>query len=154
MKTFLKTPIGALQITSDETGEYLLSIQKVNSLPKNIKQNQKLPVLMQASQQLKEYFKGKRRHFNLPLNNQGTLFQKQVWEELQKIPYGDTLSYVKVAQQIKRPKAQRAVGSACNKNPFLIIVPCHRILKKNESLGGFALGTKAKKWLLEHEQTF
>ena len=73
---------------------------------------------------------------------------------MQKIPYGDMLSYAKVAQKIKRPKAQRAVGSACNKNPFLIIIPCHRILKKNKSLGGFALGTKAKKWLLEHEKTF
>ncbi len=151
MHTFLKTPIGLLKISSDKQGMFLLSVKKANSSKISFKKSNSI-LLRQASQQLKEYFQGRRKKFNLPLHKKGTLFQKQVWKELQNICYGNTLSYLKVAHNIKKTRAQRAVGSACNKNPFLIIIPCHRVLKSDQSLGGFAVGIKAKKWLLEHEK--
>ena len=151
-QTFIKTPIGTLKITSDNKGLFLTSVARVTRVTQTLESSSASPLLKKASLQLKDYFKGKRKSFKLPLSKQGTLFQKRVWKELERISYGKTLSYLDVAKKIEKPRAYRAVGSACNKNPFLIITPCHRILKSNQDLGGFALGLKAKKWLLQHEQ--
>ena len=96
------------------------------------------------------YFNGKSVLFSIPLANRGSLFQKKVWRELQKISFGERKSYSFIASRLKKPKASRAVGGACAKNPFLIVVPCHRVIGKT-GLGGFALGLKAKRFLLDLE---
>ncbi len=103
-------------------------------------------------QQLRQYFAGKRQQFDLPISPQGTPFQERVWQELRKIPYGETASYGTIAQRIGKPKACRAVGMANSKNPIPIIIPCHRIIGKDGSLTGFGGGLPVKKQLLELER--
>jgi len=105
-----------------------------------------------AVKQLKEYFEGIRKTFDLPLLLDGTEFQKKVWSEIIKISYGKTASYKDVAISIGNEKASRAVGMANNKNEIAIIIPCHRVIGSNKSLTGYAGGLDKKKWLLEHEK--
>lgn len=102
--------------------------------------------------QFTEYEKGIRKLFDLPLHIVGTEFQKKVWNALLEIPFGETRSYQEIAIRIGNPKAVRAVGGACNRNPIGIIVPCHRVVGKNGSLTGYAGGLDYKKMLLEHEK--
>jgi len=102
--------------------------------------------------QLDAYFKGKLTKFNLALYARGTDFQKKVWSELVKIPYGETISYGELAKRIGNPNASRAVGMANGKNPISIIIPCHRVIGKNGSLTGFGGGIDIKKNLLDMEQ--
>lgn len=101
--------------------------------------------------QLDEYFTGDRQTFSLPTNVRGTAFQKAVWQEIAKIPFGGKTSYQGIAEAIGRPKAVRAVGTAVGSNPLSIIVPCHRVLTSTGSLGGYAGGLDAKKTLLAIE---
>ena len=108
-------------------------------------------VLLKAEKQLFEYFSGERKTFDLDFEFSGTEFQKSVWNELLKIPFGKTKTYGEIAKAIGKPKAARAVGSACGKNPLAIIVPCHRVLGMNGKIAGFAWGTEIKEWLLGHE---
>ena len=109
-------------------------------------------LLTEACRQLDEYFQGKRKNFNLPLGYEGTPFQEKVWRELQSIPYGETRSYEDIAVKIGSPKAVRAVGQANNKNPILLIIPCHRVIHKNGDINGFACGIETKKYLLNLER--
>jgi len=109
-------------------------------------------LIKKANAQLEEYFSGKRTEFDLPLKMKGTDFQKSVWNVLESIPFGKTLSYKEVAEKIKNPKAVRAVGGACNKNPIAIIVPCHRVVGSNKKLVGFAGGLSTKEYLLGLEK--
>ncbi|UFH51051.1 methylated-DNA--[protein]-cysteine S-methyltransferase [Pseudomonas sp. KNUC1026] len=109
------------------------------------------PVLRQACVQLEEYFNHQRQRFDLPLAFNGTPFQRQVWEALLTIPFGQTRSYQQIAEQIGAPKAVRAVGAANGRNPLSIIAPCHRVVGSNGTLTGFAGGLEAKRWLLGHE---
>lgn len=102
--------------------------------------------------QLEEYFCGKRREFDIPIRLNGTEFQKAVWNALLTVPYGKTASYKDIAAMIGKPKAARAVGGANNKNPIIIIVPCHRILGANGGLTGYACGTDIKHTLLNIEK--
>lgn len=102
--------------------------------------------------QLEEYFKGERQTFDIKLSAQGTVFQKKVWEELQKIPYGKTTTYKDIAQNIGNKNASRAVGMANNKNPIAIIIPCHRVIGSNGNLTGYAGGINIKKYLLDLEK--
>lgn len=111
-----------------------------------------VPVLLETKRQLEEYFAGKRQTFDLPLVPKGTTFQREVWQALLRIPYGETTTYGALAVAIGRPKAARAVGMALNKNPIPIIIPCHRVVGSNGSLTGFAWGIEAKKYLLDLEQ--
>lgn len=104
-----------------------------------------------AIQQLREYFAGKRKIFSLALGPRGTEFQRAVWSELQRIPYGETISYKQLADRIGKPKAVRAVGAANGANPIPIIIPCHRVIGKDGSLTGFGGGLPLKKRLLELE---
>lgn len=104
-----------------------------------------------AANELQEYFAGKRRLFDVPLRLEGTPFQCQVWEALQRIPYGQTRSYGEVAASIGHPGASRAVGQANNRNPLPIFVPCHRVVAADGSLAGYAFGTKTKRFLLDLE---
>lgn len=103
--------------------------------------------------QLEEYFSGKRKVFDLPFKMNGTAFQMKVWQELLKIPYGDTVSYSEIAERIGCPEGARAVGGAVHNNLLWIIVPCHRVVGKNGKLTGYAGGTEMKKTLLELEKT-
>ncbi len=105
-----------------------------------------------AISQLKEYFAGSRRSFDLPLDLRGTEFQVEAWNALAEIPYGRTASYGQQAASIGRPKAVRAIGGANGRNPVAIVLPCHRIVGADGSLTGFGGGIEVKKWLLDHEQ--
>lgn len=104
-----------------------------------------------VTDQLNEYFAGRRQTFNVKLAPQGTDFQQQVWLQLSKIPYGQAVSYSHIAEQIGNPKANRAVGLANGKNPLPIIVPCHRVIGKDGSLTGFGGGLDVKRFLLNLE---
>lgn len=110
------------------------------------------PVIAQAISQLKEYFAGTRRNFDIPLLSAGTDFQKAVWNELLRIPYGETVSYGWVAKSIEMPKAVRAVANANGANAISIFTPCHRVIGSNNSLTGYAGGLHAKEYLLALER--
>ena len=110
------------------------------------------PLIQCAISQIREYLEGKRKTFDFPIAWQGTPFQIKVWEELRKIPYGETRSYGQIAQAIGNPKASRAVGMANNRNPLLIVVPCHRVIGAGGNLVGYAAGLPVKKHLLELER--
>lgn len=107
-----------------------------------------------AIEQLNEYFTGKRKEFDLPLDPSGTPFQKKVWAALQQIPYGETRTYKQIAQAVGNDKASRAVGMANNKNPIAIVIPCHRVIGANGSLVGYAGGLHIKESLLELEKKY
>lgn len=108
-------------------------------------------LFLQTEKQLIEYLKGIRREFEIPINPDGTDFQKTVWNALCSIPYGKTATYKEIAEIIGRPKAYRAVGGANNKNPIMIIIPCHRVVGANGNLVGYAFGTDVKQKLLDIE---
>jgi methylated-DNA-[protein]-cysteine S-methyltransferase len=105
----------------------------------------------EAIRQLREYFAGKRVEFDLPLAPEGTAFQRGVWRQLQEIPYGETISYGELARRVGNPKASRAVGSANGANPLPIVIPCHRVIAGDGSLGGFGGGLPTKQTLLDLE---
>ena len=105
-----------------------------------------------VAQQLDEYFAGVRTDFDVDVDLVGTPFQQTVWQALQAIPYGETISYAELARRIDRPAAVRAVGSANGRNPVSIIVPCHRVIGADGSLTGYGWGTTNKAWLLAHER--
>lgn len=109
------------------------------------------PVLKEAEQQLRQYFAGERTSFSVPLAFEGTAFQQEVWQALLTIPYGETRSYLQIAEQIGNPKAVRAVGAANGKNPISIIAPCHRVIGAGGQLIGFAGGLDHKAYLLRLE---
>lgn len=109
-------------------------------------------ILHETEKQLCEYFSGNRKFFNLPLAINGTEFQKKVWQQLLKIPYGETNSYIEIATKIKNNKANRAVGTANGKNPLCIIIPCHRVIAADGTLGGYSGGLSIKSKLLDLEK--
>jgi len=116
-------------------------------------QTQRLAVLDDVIRQLDEYFEGKRRHFELPLDLRGTDFQLSVWRALGEIPFGETWSYRQVADRVERPRAVRAVGAANAANPVAIILPCHRVIASDGKLAGYAGGVGVKRKLLAFEKT-
>ena len=148
MKTgIIKSPLGFTKITGNQSG--ITSISILNSEEKT---TDIIPLeLEDCVMQLNEYFAGIRTQFNLKLNPEGTHFQKQVWDEILKIPYGKTSTYLQLSKQLGDVKAIRAVANANGKNPLWIIIPCHRVIGSNGSLTGYAGGLHRKQWLLEHE---
>lgn len=147
------SPVGMLRLGASRKGLLSIDIGKTTTLhPTTSKDTSAQRVLVATRKQLAEYFAGKRTLFTIPLDLRGTEFQIQSWKALGRIPYGTTISYGEQAQSIGNPKACRAVGSANGKNPIPIIVPCHRVVAADGSLGGFALGLKMKKQLLDLEQ--
>lgn len=102
--------------------------------------------------EMDDYFAGKLKSFSFPIKTEGTAFQQRVWSELKKIPYGETISYQELAKRSGNPKAYRAAGSANGKNPVCIAVPCHRVIKTDGSIGGYAYGTEVKQQLLNLEK--
>jgi len=146
----IKSPLGYTKIVGDEEG--VSSVVVLNSEEKT---TDIIPVeLEDCVIQLNEYFAGDRTLFDLKLNPEGTTFQKQVWNALQTIPYGKTLSYLELSKQLGDVKAIRAVANANGKNPLWIIVPCHRVIGSDGSLTGYAGGLHRKQWLLEHESPY
>ena len=141
----LQTPLGVMEVVANQTG--VVSIHFVDN-PKPVNANS---LTQLALQQLGDYYSGSRETFELPLEPDGTDFQKRVWHFLRQIEFGKTLSYKEIAQQIGNPKGVRAVGLANGKNPLTIVIPCHRVIGANGSLTGYASGLKRKAWLLHHE---
>lgn len=144
---YMATPLGIAKLEGDEHGLCAVSVLN-NDQPLDPIVPE---VLEDAVYQLQEYFEGKRKDFSLSLNPQGTEFQKGVWEALQEIPYGRTVSYMELSKKLGDVKAIRAVAAANGKNPLWIIIPCHRVIGSDGSLTGYAGGLHRKKWLLEHE---
>jgi O-6-methylguanine DNA methyltransferase len=149
--TFVDSPIGRLSLYSD--GEALTGLyMEKREPPGEWVPGEDIAVLKSAAQQLKEYFTGARRDFDLPVALHGTAFQCKVWEHLTSIPCGETWSYGQLAQRIRQPTASRAVGLANGRNPVSIVVPCHRVIGSDGSLTGYGGGLERKQWLLEHER--
>ena len=152
---FLKSPIGQLLLTACNdslTGLYMNAHKNGAGIASDWQENE-TPVLAEARQQLTEYFAGTRKEFNLSINAlEGTPFQRQVWTELQRIGYGETISYGELARRIGNPNAVRAVGLANGRNPISIIVPCHRVIGANGKLTGYGGGIERKALLLAHEK--
>jgi len=145
---YINTPIGVCKIKGSQLGVSEISIVDEEEIISTV-----IPGFLQnCVTQLNEYFKEERKVFDLELDYKGTDFQKTVWESLNSIPYGKTTSYLKQARLLGDEKAIRAVATANGKNPFWIVLPCHRVVGSDGSLTGYAGGIWRKKWLLEHEQ--
>lgn len=146
------SPVGMLRLGASEKGLLSIDVGKSTMSPMTTAKNADAQrVLATARKQLAEYFAGKRQQFDIPLDLHGTVFQIKAWKELGRIPFGQTISYGQQARNVGNPKAFRAVGSANGKNPIPIIVPCHRVVAADGSLGGYSLGLKMKKQLLALE---
>ncbi|MDI1353206.1 MAG: methylated-DNA--[protein]-cysteine S-methyltransferase [bacterium] len=150
----MQSPVGELTLVGSKTG--LAAILWEDDDPQRVKitsleHGDNYPLLVETEKQLAAYFAGELRYFSLPYDVQGTCFQKQVWQALMTIPYGETRSYKQIAIDISKPTAIRAVGGAIGRNPLSIVVPCHRVIGANGQLTGFAGGLAAKTYLLALE---
>lgn len=149
MQNFLlSSPLGLLSIKLD--AEHLIWLSFGQS-PLNYELTLN-PLAKEIDRQLQLYFQRKLYKFEIPMLLQGTLFQKTVWHALCEIPYGMTISYEELAIAIQNPRAQRAVGNANGKNPIAIIIPCHRVIRKNKTMGGYSSGKNIKEFLLGLEK--
>jgi len=147
---FYDTSIGRIAIIDNGKEITAMGLEgRVDCMDKNICETE---LIKTAANQLNEYLEGKRKVFDLPLNPKGTKFQKNVWEALCNIPYGETRSYKQIAEAVGNPKACRAVGMANNRNPIIIFVPCHRVIGSNGSLVGYGGGLDIKEKLLSLEK--
>ena len=148
------SPIGAIRII--ENGKAITSLKFVinNPEPPPDAEEKETPLIKEAIKQLTEYFTGNRKVFDVPVETQGTEFQKSVWKALCTIPYGETRSYKQIAESVHCPKGARAVGMANNRNPVSIIIPCHRVIGADGSLTGYASGLPNKQKLLQLEAVF
>lgn len=150
----VRSPIGRLKLVASDRG--LVAILWEHDSPRRVRLAEIVecvehPVLVRTENELNEYFAGKRSTFTVPFDMRGTYFQKQVWEALLGIPYGETRTYGQLAKQLGNPKATRAVGAANGRNPLAILVPCHRVIGYSGKLTGFAGGLDAKARLLRLE---
>jgi O-6-methylguanine DNA methyltransferase len=154
----VKSPIGTIHAYADDQTLLAICLGSQFKTPPFLRSKKREiikksnPILAQVQSQLGEYFSGKRSKFQLPLNISGTPFQIQAWKALQKIPYGSTATYAEQSRAINRDRAVRAVGTANSKNIFPIVIPCHRVVRSDGSLGGYAGGLKLKAELLKLEQ--
>jgi methylated-DNA-[protein]-cysteine S-methyltransferase len=146
-KAWMDSPLGAVSVRCGEHG-----IQSVSFDGETSVQGDSAGLAADCISQLEEYFLGKRKQFDLPLDPQGTDFQKSVWSELMKIPYGKTISYRELARRLGDEKVIRAAAAANGANPIAILIPCHRVVGSHGELTGYAAGLHRKKWLLEHER--
>lgn len=150
---YLDTPIGTLLITGEDVAVHRITFPQSGRAAKPEPEWQESPrgPVGEAMRQLREYFAGKRAEFDLPFALAGTAFQRSVWRQLQQIPYGETISYGELARRVGNPKASRAVGSANGANPLPILIPCHRVIASDGTLGGFGGGLPTKQTLLALE---
>ncbi|OTG65725.1 glycosyltransferase [Acinetobacter sp. ANC 4470] len=151
----MPSPVGILKLVATENA--LVAVLWENENPKRVRLAELIeqvdhPILLATQKQLSEYFAGTRQQFDLPLDFEGTMFQKKVWQALLSIPFGETRSYRDIAEQVGNIKAVRAVGAANGKNPISIIAPCHRVVGVNGKLVGFAGGLNNKEILLGLEK--
>ncbi|MBA3673797.1 MAG: methylated-DNA--[protein]-cysteine S-methyltransferase [Chitinophagaceae bacterium] len=159
LSAYYQSPIGVILISTSE--DVVTEILFINSY-KGIKINEaeidfslpKSAVIKKCIKQLDEYFSGQRKIFDLPLQHTGTVFQKEVWNELINIPYGKHISYLTLSKRIENVRAIRAVGAANGCNKICIVVPCHRVIGSNGDLVGYGGDLWRKKWLLDHEAKF
>ena len=143
---YYQTPIGTLQIEATTKG-----ISKLLFIDQPVTDICRCDLIKRCIDQLDDYFAHRLLQFTLTLDLVGTVFQQSVWNQLTSVTYGVTSSYGDIANSLHKPKAVRAVGAACGKNPVTIIVPCHRIIASNGKLTGYASGLERKSWLLKHE---
>jgi methylated-DNA-[protein]-cysteine S-methyltransferase len=148
---YYETALGPVGI-AESGGAITYLFFEGEAFPEKEYEKKETPILKKAGQQLKEYFEGKRREFDLPLAPDGTEFMHRVWKALQEIPYGETRSYKEIAAASGNVKACRAVGLANNRNPISIIIPCHRVIGSDGSLVGYGGGLDKKTYLLELEK--
>jgi methylated-DNA-[protein]-cysteine S-methyltransferase len=151
---FVESPLGRLKLVASDKG--LAAILWHNDRPERVPMQDLVedpnhPILLETERQLKQYLSGTRQDFSIPLDVRGTAFQKDVWQALLRIPFGETRTYGELAKQIGRPEASRAVGAANGRNPLSIVVPCHRVIGASGKLTGFAGGLEAKAHLLDLE---
>jgi methylated-DNA-[protein]-cysteine S-methyltransferase len=154
----LKTPIGVLQITAsadsvlyiDLPGQHVVRLED-SALRSRLLSRTRTPALRAALAELREYFAGQRRRFDVPVAPGGTEFQRRVWQAICEIPFGETVSYSHLAERLGGPLRTRAVGAATGANPIPIIIPCHRVVGADGSMTGYGGGLKMKVWLLQHE---
>ncbi|MDP2574218.1 methylated-DNA--[protein]-cysteine S-methyltransferase [Vibrio penaeicida] len=150
--TILSSKLGDVTIQANDDGLLGIWFETYTTKPQELgREDRKHNVLAEACKQLTEYFDGGRKTFDVPLAAKGTDFQKQVWQALTQIPFGETWSYQDLANTIGNPKAVRAVGLANGKNPISVIVPCHRVIGKSGKLTGYAGGLERKEALLKLE---
>ena len=142
------SPVGRLGLMGE--GDRLIALALPNQ-PVPLIAEREIPVLREARKQLEAYFAGKLRTFDVPLRLEGTPFRMRVWEQLQKIPYGQVISYGELARRVGQPNAARAVGGANHHNPISILVPCHRVIAADGTLGGYGGGLELKRTLLKLE---
>lgn len=148
--TYYESPIGLLQIGG--TDQYIGELSFVDNKDQFTHGEPGITEIMhQCTEQLIEYFHGKRRHFDLPIHQHGTDFQERVWNKLMDIEYGKTISYLDLAKKLGDPKVIRAAATTNGKNKIALIVPCHRVIGSDRSLTGYSGGMWRKKWLLQHE---
>lgn len=144
---YFDSPLGTIKVRGDVAG-----VQEVVFEEPLLNENNSVPSsLLPCVNQLQQYFAGERRDFDIPINPQGTAFQKAIWALLSQLPYGRTLSYLKLSSLYGNTKAVRAVAAAIGKNPILVITPCHRVVGSDGTLVGYAGGMDRKKKLLELE---
>ena len=149
-KTFYNSPVGILEICGTDnsiTSLYFIDEELNSEVMSN-------PYIEKCTEQLDEYFDGRRKIFEINIQAEGTDFQKKVWSELLKIPFGETKSYMEITKSLGNEKAIRAVANANGQNKISIIIPCHRVIGSDGSLTGYGGGLWRKKWLLDHEQKF
>jgi methylated-DNA-[protein]-cysteine S-methyltransferase len=145
---YYNSPFGMLRIITSDTVVLGIDFTDLKGASK-----EDSPVIMKETiRQLDEYFSGKRKNFSLKVELKGTDFQKSIWNAMSKIPYGKTASYKDLAVMAGKPKAARAVGGACHRNPIGIVLPCHRVIGSDGSLTGFGSGLDLKEKLLNHEK--
>jgi methylated-DNA-[protein]-cysteine S-methyltransferase len=153
MWTEVASPIGAIRLIAREdtlTGVFMLKHKYgPDGFPEE--DRGRSPVLDEAARQLAAYFEGSLRDFDVPLAPEGSDFQRQVWDELLRIPFGETTSYLALAKRIGDARHVRAVGTANGRNPISIMIPCHRVVGSDGSLVGYGGGLERKRWLLDHE---
>lgn len=147
-KAYYESPIGPLEVVGSK--KEIFSV-RFASCPKS-SAVLRSPAVQKCVEQLDEYFNGNRREFSLRLSLSGTDFDKRVWQEVLRIPYGQTASYKDIARAIGNEKASRAVGGANGRNRIAIIIPCHRVVAQDGGWGGYGGGLWRKKWLLQHEK--
>ncbi|MES2847959.1 MAG: methylated-DNA--[protein]-cysteine S-methyltransferase [Bacteroidota bacterium] len=149
----MASPVGALAITANEEAVNAVLFIKEDSVIPTVGESSN-QLIKKCVSQLNEYFAGTRKVFDLPLQQNGSVFQQNVWQQLLKIDYGKTISYLQLSKRVGDAKAIRAVGTTNGKNKIAIIVPCHRVIGSDGSLTGYAGELWRKKWLLEHEGKF
>lgn len=157
--TVMESPVGNVLIVVSDVGMRRVEFVDDDNFEINLKQSRGMKtsdaqrdLLKRSNDELHQYFLGKRTEFSVPLDINGTEFQKRAWDALLQIPFGQTRSYLEQAKMIGQPSAVRAVGSANSKNPVAIVVPCHRVIASSGALSGYAGGIDKKTWLLQHEK--